>query len=125
MKSSLSHLPKTKQDQILKVVEIIKAVATPQKIILFGSYAKGNFVEHKYVAGDGIIYEYISDYDFLVVMKDSPVKAYELDEEITSRAEKIGPPVNVEIHDIEYINEGLSFGQYFFTDIVKRRNFAF
>lgn len=119
MKSSLSHLPKTKQEQILKVAEIIKQVASPEKIILFGSYAKGNYVEHKYVGGEGIIYEYISDYDFLVVMKDSPVKAYELDDEITTRAEKIGPPVNVEIHDIEFINEGLSFGQYFFADIVK------
>lgn len=119
MKTSLSHLPKTKQEQILKVVEIIKEVASPQKIILFGSYAKGNFVEHKYVGNDGIIYEYISDYDFLVVMKNSEVKAYELDDEITTRAEKIGPPVNVEIHDIDYINEGLVFGQYFFSDIVK------
>ncbi|HEU5054500.1 MAG TPA: HEPN domain-containing protein [Hanamia sp.] len=119
MKTSLSHLPKTKQDQILKVAEIIKEVASPEKIILFGSYAKGNYVEHKYVGGQGIIYEYTSDYDFLVVMKDSPQKAYELDDEITTRAEKIGPPVNVEIHDIEFINEGLSFGQYFFSDIVK------
>ena len=119
MKSSLSHLPKTKQEQILKVAEIIKEVASPEKIILFGSYAKGNYVEHKYVGGEGIIYEYTSDYDFLVVMKNSPVKAYELDDEITTRAEKIGPPVNVEIHDIEFINEGLLFGQYFFSDIVK------
>lgn len=119
MKTSLSHLPKTKQDQILKVVEIIKEVASPEKIILFGSYAKGNYVEHKYVGGQGIIYEYTSDYDFLVVMKDSPQKAYELDDAITTRAEKIGPPVNVEIHDIEFINEGLSFGQYFFSDIVR------
>ncbi|MGN6603198.1 MAG: HEPN domain-containing protein [Ginsengibacter sp.] len=119
MKASISHLPKTKQDQILKVAEIIKEVASPEKIILFGSYANGNFVEHKYVGSQGIIYEYTSDYDFLVVMKDSTKKAYELDDEITTRAEKIGPPVNVEIHDIEFINEGLSFGQYFFSDIVR------
>lgn len=119
MKSSLSHLPKTKQDQILKVAEIIKEVASPEKIILFGSYAKGNYVEHKYVGGEGIIYEYRSDYDFLVVMENSSIKAFELDDEITTRAEKIGPPVNVEIHHIDYINEGLLFGQYFFSDIVK------
>jgi HEPN domain-containing protein len=26
---------------------------------------------------------------------------------------------NIEIHEIDYINEGLTFGQYFFSDIVK------
>jgi predicted nucleotidyltransferase len=119
MKTSLSHLPQTKQEQILQIVEIIKEVAAPEKIILFGSYAKGKYVEHRYTGSDGTIYEYISDYDFLVVTKDSPVKAYELDDEITTRAEKIQPALNVEIHDIDYINEGLEFGQYFFSDIVK------
>ena len=71
MKTSLSHLPDHKQRQILRVVEIIKSVVNPEKIILFGSYAKGTFVEHKYRGKDGITYEYISDYDFLVI-KDIP-----------------------------------------------------
>lgn len=119
MKSSLSHLPKIKQEQILQIASIIKEVASPEKIILFGSYAKGNYVEHRYTGRDGVIYEYISDYDFLVVTKDSPVKAYELDDEITTLAEKIQPALNIEIHEIDYINEGLQFGQYFFSDIVK------
>ena len=119
MKSTLSHLPQTKQDQILQIVEIIKEVAAPEKIILFGSYANGKYVEHRYTGSDGIIYEYISDYDFLVVTKESLIKSYELDDEITTRAEKIQPALNVEIHDINYINEGLEFGQYFFSDIVK------
>jgi HEPN domain-containing protein len=119
MKSSLSHLPKIKQEQILQIASIIKEVASPEKIILFGSYAKGNYVEHRYTGRDGVIYEYISDYDFLVVTKDSPVKAYELYDEITTLAEKIQPALNIEIHEIDYINEGLQFGQYFFSDIVK------
>ena len=119
MKTSISFLPEIKQQQILQITEIIKEVAAPEKIILFGSYAKGKQVEHKYKGSDGIVYEYISDYDFLVVTKNSPMKAYELDDEITSRAEKIEPALNIEIHDIDYINEGLEFGQYFFSDIVK------
>lgn len=119
MKTSLSHLPKTKQEQILQIVEIIREVAVPEKIILFGSYAKGKQVEHRYTGSDGILYEYISDYDFLVVTKGSPVKAYELDDVITTRAEKIQPALNIEIHEIDYINEGLEFGQYFFSDIIK------
>ena len=71
MKTSLSYLPQIKQEQILQVVDIIKEIAMPEKIILFGSYAKGNHVEHRYTGRDGIVYEYISDYDFLVVTKNT------------------------------------------------------
>lgn len=119
MKTSLSHLPESKKDQILDITEIIKEVASPEKIILFGSYAKGNYTEHRYTGRDGIRYEYISDYDFLVVTKSSIEKSYELEDQIVNRARKYRQSVNMEIHDIAYINEGLEFGQYFFADIVK------
>ena len=118
MKTSLSHLPENKQQQILQIVEIIKEVAAPEKIILFGSYAKGKQVEHRYTGKDGIRYEYISDYDFLVVTKNNTIKEYELEDIINNRTKKIEPSINLQIHEIDYINEGLEFGQYFFTDIV-------
>src|SRR5674476_350968 len=95
MKTSLSHLPQIKQDQILQIVEIIKEVATPEKIILFGSYAKGNYVEHRYTGRDGILYEYISDYDFLVVTKENKIQDYELDEIITNRTQQFKIPINL------------------------------
>jgi len=63
MKSSLNHLPKVNKEQILQIVEIIKEVIVPEKIILFGSYAKGKQIEHKYQVKDGTTFEYISDYD--------------------------------------------------------------
>ena len=119
MKTSLSHLPQTKQEQILQIVEIIKEVAAPEKIILFGSYAKGKYVENRYTGKDGILYEYISDYDFLVVTKENNIKDYELEDIINSRTHHFKPPINLQIHEIDYINKGLEFGQYFFTDIVK------
>jgi len=119
MKTSLSHLPDSKQHEILRIAEIIKELANPEKIILFGSYAKGTFTEHTYTGRDGIRYEYISDYDLLVVTKDAIEKSYELDDQITNRARMYKASVNMEIHDIAYINEGLEFGQYFFSDIVK------
>ena len=119
MKTSLSHLPKTKQEQILQIVEIIKEVAAPEKIILFGSYAKGKYVEHRYTGGDGIIYEYISDYDFLVITKKNTIKEYELEDIINSKTPQFKIPINLQIHEIDYINKGLEFGQYFFADIVK------
>ena len=119
MKISLSHLPENKQQEILRIAEIIKELASPEKIILFGSYAKGTYTEHTYTGRDGIRYEYISDYDLLVVTKDAIEKSYELDDQITNRARMYKAAVNMEIHDIAYINEGLEFGQYFFSDIVK------
>ena len=60
MKTSLSYLPQVKQEQILQVVDIIKEVANPEKIILFGSYATGSWVEDRYFE-NGTLYEYVSD----------------------------------------------------------------
>lgn len=121
MKMTLDHLhlPKAKQNQILHIVEIIKSVAQPEKIILFGSYAKGKQVEHRFVGKDGIKYEYISDYDFLVVTKNNNIKEFELEDIINNRVGDFEPSINIQVHEIDYINEGLEFGQYFFTDIIK------
>ncbi|MBX2914571.1 MAG: HEPN domain-containing protein [Cyclobacteriaceae bacterium] len=119
MKTSLTHLSENKQYEIRRIVDIIQEVVSPEKIILFGSHAKGTQVEHRYQTKDGIIHEYISDYDFLVVTKDNPEKTYVQESKIMDRVDHFNPPVNLEIHEIDYINEGLAWGQYFFADIVK------
>jgi HEPN domain-containing protein/predicted nucleotidyltransferase len=119
MKTSLSHLPNYKQQQILQIVEIIREVVAPEKIILFGSDATGTWVEDDYFEND-IRYSYISDYDFLVVTKNSEEKEHVLNDKIVNRSKHLTKvAMNCIIHDIDYINEGLSFGQYFFVDIVK------
>ena len=119
MKTSLSHLPQIKQEQILQLAEIIKDVVNPEMIILFGSYAKGTYVEDKYRSKDGIKYEYISDYDFLVVTNNNEIKTYVQESLIMDRTENFESPINLEIHEINYINKGLELGEYFFVDIVK------
>jgi HEPN domain-containing protein len=119
VKTSLNHLPLSKRNQILEIVDIIREVVSPEKIILFGSYAKGKYVEHRYTGKDGILYEYISDYDFLVVTLHNDIQHYELEDIVNSRTQHLKQPINLEIHEIDYINEGLEFGQYFFADIVK------
>lgn len=119
MKTSLHHLPPEKQNEILAITEIIKDVVTPEKIILFGSYAKGGYKEHEYIGSDGIRHEYFSDFDFLVVTSTSTEKTAEQEGTIMDRVDRYRPPVNLEIHGINYINEALSWGQYFFADIVK------
>jgi HEPN domain-containing protein len=118
MKESLVYLPEKKQHEIRIITEIIKEVVNPEMIILFGSYAKNSYVEHKYIS-KGITFEYISDYDFLVVTKNNPEKSYVQESAIASKAEKFEPPVNLEIHDIDYINKGLEWGEYFWIDIVE------
>jgi HEPN domain-containing protein/predicted nucleotidyltransferase len=118
MKTSLSHLPEAKQFEIRRIVDIILEVMLPEKIILFGSYAKGTYVEHRYHTNDGTDNEYVSDYDILIVTKDEPVKPYLQESTIMDRVNRYRPPVNLEIHSIAYVNDGLGWGQYFFSDIV-------
>ena len=118
MKTGLDHLTDSKQRQILLIVDLIREAAQPEKIILFGSYAKGKQVEHRYIGKDGTRYEYISDYDFLVVTRKNNIKEYELEDIINNRIGDLEPSVNIQVHEIDYINEGLEFGQYFFSDII-------
>lgn len=118
MKQSLAYLPEKKQFEINHITETIRKVVNPEMIILFGSHAKGTYVEHRYVS-KGITYEYISDYDFLVVTKDNPEKTYDQESRVTDLVDHFDPPVNLEIHEIDYINKGLELGEYFFVDIIK------
>lgn len=69
MKRSLAHLPKYKREELKKITSIIKESADVEMIILFGSYARGTWVEDIYKEGH-ITYEYKSDYDILVVAKE-------------------------------------------------------
>jgi HEPN domain-containing protein/predicted nucleotidyltransferase len=119
MKTTLSHLPENKQQEIQRIAEIIREVVNPEKIILYGSHAKGGWVEDRYTDKHGTLYEYISDYDFLVVTKNNPEKTYSQEARIMDSVDRYKPPVNLEIHEIEYINEGLETGEYFFVDIVR------
>lgn len=118
MKTSLSHLPSEKQEQILAITEIIQTAIAAEKIILFGSYAKGTYKEQEYIS-EGIRYDYISDYDFLVVTSEHLERPATIESSIMNQVHRYRPPVNLEIHTIDYINDGLSWGQYFFADIVK------
>lgn len=69
MKNTLSHLPKHKQQELKEITSIITEKARVEMIILFGSYACGNWVEDTYTEGH-ITYEYKSDYDILVVVNE-------------------------------------------------------
>ncbi|MGX5687406.1 HEPN domain-containing protein [Arcticibacter tournemirensis] len=117
---NLSHLPEQKQKEVLEILSIIMEESDPEKVILFGSHAREDWVEDEYVQ-DGIRFSYISDYDFLVVVdkKEMQEREYAIISHIENRTHHIKNPVCVIVHDIEYINHGLRFGQYFFTDIIR------
>jgi predicted nucleotidyltransferase len=65
MKTTLSHLPQHKQDQLKALTQIILDKVPAEMIILFGSYARGDWVEDYQEK-----YEYVSDFDILIVTKD-------------------------------------------------------
>jgi Uncharacterized conserved protein related to C-terminal domain of eukaryotic chaperone, SACSIN len=118
MKTSLSHLPQIKQEQILQAVKIIKEVTNPEKIILFGSYSSGKHVDDNYIE-NVTRYSYNSDFDFLVVTKVNDEKEFVLKDKIVNKTRTLfKTPVNPIIHSLEYVNEGLEIGQYFFSDII-------
>jgi uncharacterized protein len=118
MNTSLDHLPEEKKHEILGITKIIKEVLNPEKIILFGSYATGNWVVDRYVE-DNALYEYQSDFDILVATVDRTEPEHVLVNKITTRCSRIfKTPISPIVHEISYINESLSYGQYFFADII-------
>ena len=118
MKTSFDHLPEEKRKEIYNIVDIIKEYAKPEKIILFGSHAKGRWVEDEYVE-NGVRYSYNSDYDFLIVINNNNKKDYEVISNIENKCLRYKNPVNIIVHSLDHVNKGLKIGQYFFTDIIK------
>ena len=135
MKTSLDHLPQGKRAELAHVVEVVRegfAFATARrtqphlrearllKIILFGSYARGDWVEDP-------VGRYFSDYDLLVVVNhDDLTDVTEFWEKTEGRllaelseARQLRTPVSLIYHSLDDVNEKLRLGRYFFMDILK------
>ena len=92
-------------------------------IILFGSYARGDFVEYDETAvNDGQYIEtFQSDLDLLVIVANEKVEKdfklwKQIEEEINR---KTTTPVDLIVHNVQFVNEQLSHGVPFFLDIKK------
>ena len=122
MKKSLSHLPSHKREELKEITSIITENANVEMIILFGSYARNDWVEDIYTEGH-ITYEYRSDYDILVIMQaHTQVRKLGLwrhIETVIRRRSSIQTRLSLIVHDIDEVNQALSKRQYFFTDIKK------
>jgi excisionase family DNA binding protein len=118
MKKSLSHLPEYKVRELVTITEIIlKELDDVQMIILFGSYARGNWVEDVCSEKDYTC-EYKSDFDILVITKyTETANNPDLQRKVESKLNPAETTVNLIFHDIQYINSQLSKDQHFFSDI--------
>jgi HEPN domain-containing protein/predicted nucleotidyltransferase len=120
MKTSLRNLPKRKQDELRIVTDMIRQVVGVDKIILFGSYARGDWVEE---LGTNGYYKYQSDFDLLVIVDEKKLarklEKWDRMEDNILRSALVKTPVCIITHNIQYVNEMLRQGQYFFSDISK------
>jgi len=119
MKTSLEHLPENKQEELKWAAEIIQEMIGPDMLVLFGSYARGDWVEE--LANDGVHYQYQSDFDLLAVVKNEHIATkIERNKSLRDRLNReLKTPVSLIAEDIQFINRRLVKGQYFYTDIMR------
>ncbi len=122
MKSDISYLPKQKQEELKSIVKtLILQYGEIEQIILFGSYARGTWVDDSY-REDGITYQYTSDYDLLVILNNNnKATAETFVKSVNDKLKSIyiKTPVHAIYHGIEFVNKELEQGSYFFGDIKK------
>lgn len=94
-------------------------------IILFGSYARGDWVSDEYTEGH-ITYSYQSDLDIMVVLKKGKHIAYaepriekRLERELVHDLFSKKPWITLIFESINYVNRQLENGRYFYSDIKK------
>lgn len=137
MRSDLDHLPANKQRELERVLQLIfeefddafalakhewKKKGRILKVILYGSYARGNWVDEPHTAKG-----YKSDYDLLIVVSDKRltdrVKYWaKVDDRLMREygiAGTIKTPVNFIVHTLGEVNDGLAHGRYFFMDVAR------
>jgi len=132
MKTSLEHLPERKQRELARVVGIIqeefadlversKSDAKKDgrifKIILFGSYARGTWVDEPHTSKG-----YRSDFDILVIVSNKELADPKYWDKTTDRLmwdKEIETPVGLIVHGAREISNFLHDGQYFFVDLAR------
>ncbi len=135
MRTDLDHLPLAKQRELERVVQVLfeqfgdaTAIATSEwkkqarilKVILYGSYARGGWVDEPHTAKG-----YQSDFDLLVIVNHEKLTDRvefwstaedKLDRELAI-TRSLRTPVNFIVHTQQEVNAGLLEGRYFFIDI--------
>ncbi|WP_421729109.1 HEPN domain-containing protein [Brevundimonas sp.] len=134
MKRPLRKLPAGKRRELDHAVSILRetfaeTVSTRKaprlrdgkilKIILFGSYARGDWVHDP-------VGRYFSDFDLLVVVDHEDLTDLEFWEAANERllaeiatGSQLRTPVTFIVHSLDDVNRKLELGRYFFTDILR------
>lgn len=133
MRSNLDHLPERQQRELERVRDILLAGfeaakngggggtsgwrrgGMVQKIILFGSYARTDWVDEP---ENG----YLSDFDLLIVVnheKLTNIADYWWNSEDQILRDPAIRTVNLIVHYAQDVNAALRRGEYFWTDIVR------
>lgn len=125
MKTSYSHLPDYAKNDLQQIVSLIlERVPHCEMIILYGSYARGTFVEYDERDEFGILTSFMSDYDLLVVTSNMDVQEVghllnTVDDKYYKRPD-YQVPIQFINDDIEKLNSDLSERRYFYTGIKKQ-----
>jgi uncharacterized protein len=137
MRTDLDHLPAAKQRELDHVRAIIfeefedalvlakhewKKKGKIEKIILYGSYARGGWVDEPHTAKG-----YRSDFDILIIVNDKRLTDkvdywLKLENRLTRELaidKTLKTPVNFIVHTLGEVNDGLAHGRYFFMDVAK------
>ena len=125
MKKSLAHLPKEKQTELMLITEkICDIVPQAEMIFLYGSYARGDWVDGPHVQGRGrLTIRKRSDYDIFVVTRFAyTAKDTALWDKVKAELAKMDLSTLVRIipREIDFVNYKLRQGQYFFTEICEQ-----
>jgi HEPN domain-containing protein/predicted nucleotidyltransferase len=120
MKTTLDHLPNKKQQELQRVIELIREEIDLDMLILFGSYARGDWVED--LDPETLLYRYQSDFDLLIIT-ETPRQASKI-EQNSHLAQKLAKcihrtPISLITEDIQFVNRRLRKSQYFYIDIVR------
>ena len=129
MRSDIDHLPSAQRTELERVTQLLMgefAEATARatqpwkkngrilKLILFGSYARADWVDEP---ENG----YQSDYDLLIVVSHPDLTDiadyWYVAEDKILRDAAIARPANIIVHTLDEVNQALSRGEYFWVDI--------
>lgn len=125
MKKSIAYLPATNQADLRFIADTVKKrIKQTEMIILFGSYARNDFVVYDERFEFGKIQSYLSDYDILVVtsgISDGVATKYldNIEDLYYSKAQDSDrqPPLQFISTDVKKLNKELSEGRYFYSQI--------
>lgn len=90
-------------------------------VVLFGSYARGDYVDRDFTIEENSLREYRSDFDIMIMVGDKKADnnavglEYEIEKKLKKR--KIKTPMSILVEGIGHVNEQLELGRYFYKDM--------